>query len=363
VLAGDYFCLNGSEIVSSDPTVVTVVTGNLLRAVKNGKTTVSVKNGTTTSTVEVTVVNADTSFLNTDYRTVKKADLAKAIENERSYFIDRYTEYVAVTDRTDVRVGDKVSIDFVGKKDGVAFEGGTGSHDLIIGSHSFIEGFEEGLVGEQVGTTVDLHLTFPDPYPNNPDLAGQPVIFTVTIKGITAAEEYNDAFIQKFTNGEYKTVEAFEEYLRKTVISDTLFDALTAALPDNSIPQEIKQQYYDSYLQQMIEYFNSMGMKVFSKKDIISLMGYTEEAFDKLMAENVNGVMRQDYVFYGYCQANNITLSEEVFNECLELYLARYGCKSLEELIKNYNVTYDSLYETFLYEEVSRALCGEVVII
>lgn len=362
VLAGDYFCLNGSEIVSSDPAVVTVVTENLLRAAKSGTATVTVKNDSATSMYEVTVLEIDTSFLDTDYRNVKKADIDKAIDDERNYFITNYAEYIAVTDRTDVRMGDKVAIDYIGKKDGVAFEGGTGSYDLIIGSHAFIEGFEEGLVGKQVGTTVDLPLSFPDPYPNNPDLAGQPVIFTVTIKSITATEEYSDAFIKKFTNGEYETVAAFEEYLRKTVISDTLFEAITKALPESIFHDSIKQQRYNDYIKEMIDYLSSMGMNVSSKKDLLSLMGYSEEQFDAMINENIINALRQDYVFYGYCQANNLTLSEDVFNECSALYLARYNCKSLEELLENYDVTYDTLYETFLYEEVSRALYKEAVI-
>lgn len=87
------------------------------------------------------------------------------------------------TEGVEIKEGDTVAIDFVGKEDGVAFEGGSGSYNLTIGSGSFIEGFEDGLIGKKVGETVDLNLTFPEDY-GNPAHAGKDVVFTVTINGI-----------------------------------------------------------------------------------------------------------------------------------------------------------------------------------
>ena len=86
-----------------------------------------------------------------------------------------------------VESGDTVNIDFEGKKDGVAFDGGTSQgYNLTIGSGSFIDGFEDGLIGVNVGDTVDLNLTFPEGY-QNADLAGQDVVFTVTVNFICAS--------------------------------------------------------------------------------------------------------------------------------------------------------------------------------
>ena len=95
-----------------------------------------------------------------------------------------------ITDRA-VQNGDVANIDYEGKKDGVAFAGGTDKgYDLAIGSGSFIPGFEEQLVGVMPGETVDLDLTFPENYPE-PTLAGQPVVFTVTVNGIAETMEYD----------------------------------------------------------------------------------------------------------------------------------------------------------------------------
>ncbi len=85
-----------------------------------------------------------------------------------------------------VKEGDTVNIDYTGYKDGKAFDGGStngNGADLEIGSHTYIDGFESGLVGKKVGETVDLNLTFPEDY-GAPDLAGADVVFTVTINGI-----------------------------------------------------------------------------------------------------------------------------------------------------------------------------------
>ena len=90
-----------------------------------------------------------------------------------------------------VQEGDVTDIDFAGKRDGVAFDGGTATgYKLTIGSGQFIPGFEEGLVGVMPGETVDLNLTFPENYRQNPDLAGQEVVFTVTVNGIDTSAEY-----------------------------------------------------------------------------------------------------------------------------------------------------------------------------
>lgn len=97
------------------------------------------------------------------------------------------------TEGTVCEEGDTVAIDYVGTiDDGFQFEGGTGSYDLTLGSHSFIDGFEDGLIGHTVGETVTLDLTFPEGYggtTTNADgeeisLSGVPVTFEVTINGV-----------------------------------------------------------------------------------------------------------------------------------------------------------------------------------
>ncbi len=107
--------------------------------------------------------------------------------------VSRNNLYKASQTTGNVSLGDVANIDYTGKKDGVAFEGGTDTgYDLTIGSGTFIPGFEEGLVGVAVGSTVDLDVTFPEDY-GSEDLAGKAVVFTVKVNSIKPAktpEEY-----------------------------------------------------------------------------------------------------------------------------------------------------------------------------
>lgn len=87
-----------------------------------------------------------------------------------------------------VQSGDTVALDYAGKVDGVAFDGGTGSYNLTLGSNSFIPGFEDQVIGHKVGETFDVTVTFPESYPNSPDLAGKEAVFTCKINGYTKAK-------------------------------------------------------------------------------------------------------------------------------------------------------------------------------
>ena len=139
------------------------------------------------------------------------------LESFIQYSLSSHKHTEPVTDRDVVENGDVANIDYEGKKDGVAFEGGTAAgYDLEIGSGSFIPGFEEGLVGAKVGEIVDLNLTFPDNYPSE-ELAGQEVVFTVTVNSISAyvTHELNDEFVQELAIEGVTTVDQFREYARE----------------------------------------------------------------------------------------------------------------------------------------------------
>ena len=114
----------------------------------------------------------------TEKVTVTAAEVNEVIERMRQGFADKQDVKRAAKD------GDETVIDFIGKKDGVAFDGGTGTdYALVIGSKSFIPGFEDGIIGKKAGETFDLDLKFPDDY-HVADLKGAPVTFTTTLKSV-----------------------------------------------------------------------------------------------------------------------------------------------------------------------------------
>ena len=358
---GDYQSVEGTAFKSSDSEIVEVTRDNLLRACKPGTVTVSGKNGKSSVKYTVQVVDLSGVTLGTDFHSVSLKKVQETIDAEIANLMSNNAQYTEVTDRKDVREGDKVNIDYVGKKDGVAFEGGTGTYDLVIGSGSFIAGFEEGLIGKENGTTVDLDLTFPTPYPNNPDLAGKPVVFTVTINKISAPEPYSDEFVKKATG--YDTIEAYEAQLKRLAVTDLMFSALSSKSVIGEIPQVVKDYYYKGYVQDMINYMANYGMQVSTKEEIISLMGYTEENFDKMVWESVTTKIEQDYVFYRYCEVNGLKLTDELYQKHLASFLKQYDCKDEAEMLKEYGITLDTLYETFLYEVVMDHLYAQAEIV
>ncbi|HBQ85045.1 MAG TPA: trigger factor [Syntrophomonas sp.] len=141
---------------------------------------------------------------------VTDKDVDQRLEDIRS----RYARLVEKTDEP-AATGDTVKIDFEGTVDGVLFEGGTGTdYPLELGSHSFIPGFEEQLVGAKKGDVVEVKVTFPEEY-HAEDLAGKDAVFKTTIKQIDSRElrTLDDAFVQEVS--EYETVDDFKQMIRK----------------------------------------------------------------------------------------------------------------------------------------------------
>jgi trigger factor len=144
-----------------------------------------------------------------DYKKLKVTKEKIAVsEKEITEIIDRMRENFAEKKAVEraPKTGDEVTIDFVGKKDDVAFDGGTAQdYKLKIGSNTFIPGFEEGIVGKAIGDTFDIDLAFPEDY-RVEDLAGAKVVFTVTLKAVeeNVLPEVNDEFAAKA--GPFKTV-------------------------------------------------------------------------------------------------------------------------------------------------------------
>ncbi len=152
-----------------------------------------------------------------------KATVEKVVVSDKDIneIIDRmrnaFAEKAEVTRAA--KLGDETVIDFVGKKDGVAFDGGTGNdYPLTLGSKQFIPGFEEGIVGHSAGETFDLDLTFPADY-GSADLKGAKVTFTTTLKTVkeVVLPEVNDEFAAK--TGPFKTVAELKADIERELTS------------------------------------------------------------------------------------------------------------------------------------------------
>ena len=199
------------------------------------------------------------------------------------------TEQITDTSRR-VEDGDTVNIDYEGKMDGVAFEGGTATGtDVTIGVTNFIEGFLDQLIGHTPGETFDIDVTFPDPYYNNPDFSGKPAVFTITINHIveSVVPDLDDELIADATSGEFATVEEYREHVGMELQNTNLQDAILAKLFEESevseVPQSVIDALYTQQYQQLSEQASYYGMTL---EDMLAYYGMTLDDLNaELMAE------------------------------------------------------------------------------
>lgn len=208
----------------------------------------------------------DYTKLKAEKKTAKvvKADIDEVIDRIRSGFSEKKESTAAA------KLTDEAIIDFVGKKDDVAFDGGTATdHALTLGSNSFIPGFEEAIVGHKVGETFDIPLTFPAEY-HSKDLAGKEVVFTVTIKKLNeiVLPEVDDVFAAKvgpFTSAEELKADVKSEITaqKEREATDQLKDELVKQLIEISkvaVPTVLREDQIRSIEQDLTQNLMYQGL-------------------------------------------------------------------------------------------------------
>ena len=254
-------------------------------------------------------------------------EIAEAIQQ----FCEAYAEPEQITEGT-VAEGDTVYIDYVGKIDGAEFSGGTGDYELTIGSDSFIDGFEDGLIGVEVGSTVDLNLKFADDY-HNADVAGKDVVFTVTVHYIIGEDvvpEFDDALAAELEFADAAAMRAdLVEYLQSqktsTVQSNFESAAWMKVVENCEIlkeHEEIYNSYYENFLAQY-EYVASMYG--FTLEQYLSLAGADTTEFYAMADEYAKACMNQELICRAIVVAEGLTVSEEDYKAMLSDYYATYG--------------------------------------
>lgn len=245
-----------------------------------------------------------------------------------------------------VEEGDTVNIDYEGKKDDVAFDGGTAEgHNLTIGSDSFIDGFEDGLIGVAVGDTVDLNLTFPEEY-HSEDLAGQDVVFTVTVNYIREEAEITDDLVAELSEGAYSTVDGYREYMRELLQADkeseqeqTIYNELMTQLYNTCTIEEYPQELVDYSSQATyIMYTQYAEMYGMTLEDLIASFGMTEDDFDAMVQQEVQANLVPELILKAIAEKEEITVSEEEYAEGCAEYAEAYGYATVEEFEAAYDV-------------------------
>ena len=256
------------------------------------------------------------------------------------------------TDKQTVEEGDCVNIDYEGKKDGVAFDGGTAQgYVLEIGSNTFIDGFEDGLIGVNVGDTVDLNLTFPENY-QSADLAGADVVFTVTVNKIvekveTSYDKLTDEYVASNLN--YDSVDALynetKSYMEssneqnrvvaeRSAVLEKLIENSKVAIPDGLLDMKV-----DQYIQQFTKQ-NCKDDKTLS--DYLSAnYNMTEEDFKSTITKEMESNLDDEMVLEALVKAEGETLDEAGFSEYISSAMKNGSYDTEDDLY----AAYDSDYE------------------
>ena len=287
-----------------------------------------------------------------DTSTVSEEDIEAEYQDAIESLLLSYPNYVKDESRdgTQIVSGDTVNIDYVGKLDGVAFDGGTDSdYDLTIGSGTFIEDFENGLIGKTVGTTVDISTRFPDDY-KSVDLAGKTTVFTITINYVgKKSETADDAYMERLSEGAYKTLEAYRDAIKEDLIAEAkenyeneVYDSILEQMVDNSEFKSVLQEDIDYFKNDMIEYYKSYAQYYGGElEDVVSMFGYeTYDEFLKYVNQSSERYVKEYMVLQEITKRESLTPSEEEYTKRVSEYMASSSFSTVAEFEEYYSKDY-----------------------
>ena len=255
---------------------------------------------------------------------VEKADAsvsAEDVEAELKKVQEQNARLLTVEDRG-VEDGDQTVIDFEGFVDGKGFEGGKAEdYPLTIGSHSFIDTFEEQLIGKKIGEECEVNVTFPTEY-HAADLAGKPATFKVTVKEIKVKElpELNDEFASEVS--EFDTLDEYKKDVEKKLVemkeieaNSKNEDAVVAKVVENAtmeIPDKMIDAQAENMVQDMARRMQSQGL---SLDMYLKYTGMTVEQMKEQARPDAEKRIRTRLVLEAVAKAENIQISDEKVDE------------------------------------------------
>ena len=287
---------------------------------------------------EVTLGEYKNLGLKKEKAKVSKEELDAEIKRIRDQFAE-----IAPKEDGAVEVGDTAVIDFEGFVDGKSLDGGKGeNYPLEIGSHTFIPGFEEGVVGMHLDETKELKLKFPDDYVEN--LKGKEVTFNVTVREIKQRiiPELNEDFYQDLGYDNIKTEEEFTKEVEKV-----LLDRKNAEIEDEFVEKcldkassnmkvEINPEIIDDEVHRMIHQFEEqLRMQGIKLEDYMAITGMTHEKLHEQMEPEATKRIKYRYLLEAIADKENIDFTDE-----------EVAAKS-KEMAENYGITEEELLKAY----------------
>ena len=274
-------------------------------------------------------------------RTVTDEDVEKALKEEQ----EKNARQITVEDGG-AENGDSVVMDYEGKIDGEPFEGGSAkNHTLVLGSGSFIPGFEDGLLGVKGGETRDVEVTFPEDY-HAEELKGKKAVFTCKVEKVTRKElpELDDEFAQEVS--EFDTLDAYKADVRKN-LETKKEEAARQEIKDNAVSKaaqnstiEIPAPMIDTQADRMIDNFarrlQAQGM---SMQQYMQFTGSDENMMREQVKPQAEIQIRNQLTLEKIAETENIQVSDEEVDQ------------EIEKMAKAYNMEPDKMKEIIGDEE------------
>lgn len=289
------------------------------------------------------------------------------VENDIKRLQESRSRLVDVTDRA-VENGDTVIIDYSGSVDGVKFDGGTAEkQSLVIGSGSFIPGFEEQIIGMKIGEEKDINVKFPEEY-HAENLKGKDATFAIKLHEIKKKElpEVNDEFIKDAAGAE--SVEAYKKEVRERLEKQNadraereIEDAIVQKITDNAtveIPDAMIESQIDRMVQEMEYRLSYQGLKL---ADYLKYIGQTMEDYRKNYREQAEKFVKSQLVIEKVIDTEKLEATDAEVNEKIEEMAKAQDKKAPEfkktagvrqlEYVKN-EIVVKKLFDTLKKENV-----------
>lgn len=263
------------------------------------------------------------------------------VQAEFDSYMEAFNEEVEVTDRDTLENGDIADIDYVGKIDGEEFEGGSAEgYKLELGSNSFIEGFEEGLVGVKKGESKSLELTFPEDYQKS-EYAGKAAVFDVTVNGIyqTKEPEVTDEFVKE--NTDFESIEAYKADIRSSMeksnqstATSEKRNAIWSAVLSNCAVKKYDEQEVKDYILEYKTYVNNMVTSSYGMTfdAYLEACGLSVDDFKETAVANAKAAAKEQLILDNIADKEGITVSDEEYQNYLKDYMDGMGVTTEDDL-------------------------------
>jgi len=289
----------------------------------------------------VTLPDTESFTLSDDATTVSDSDIDNYISNN---ILSNYKTTNEITNRA-AENGDTVNIDFAGSIDGVAFDGGTGSdYDLTLGSGTFIDGFEDQIVGHMPGETFGVNVTFPDDYQAT-NLAGKDAVFATTLNYIN--EDVTPDLTDDWVSSNLAESMGMNNVAElKTFVSNSLlfnqeanelygqlYDA--AEVNTDTLPEDVQQYFTNTVLYQPYLYAQMRGV---SLETMLSQAGYSSvDEYLENSESSKQSMIKQILIMQALAEKNNIVCDTDILNAEFSRY---FGSTDMTSYVNAYGENY-----------------------